>query len=176
MKKLLLATSASAMVLGASLASAAEISGNVTLTTDYVFRGISQSDESPAIQGGFDLGFDSGFYVGTWASSVDFDTNGSGLDGSLELDAYVGYGGEFAEDFSYDLGYVYYVYPGDEGLDGDYWELYGSLGYKDFTVGVNYADDYYAETGEYTYLYGEYTLGLPSDFSAAPTASPATVP
>jgi len=155
------------MLLGAGLASAAEISGNVTLTTDYVFRGISQTDESPALQGGLDLGFDSGFYVGTWASSVDFDTNGSGYDGSLELDLYVGYGGEISEDLSYDVGFVQYVYPGDEGPDGDYYELYGSLAYKDFTVGAVWTDDYYAETGDYTYLYGEYSLGLPADFSLA---------
>ena len=52
-----------------------QISGNVALTTDYRFRGISQSDEELAIQGGFDAEFGPGFYIGTWGSSVDFDSN-----------------------------------------------------------------------------------------------------
>ena len=66
-----------------------EIAGNVALVTDYRFRGISQSDEDIAIQGGFDAGWDNVIYVGVWGSSVDFDSN-DGFDGSLELDYYVG--------------------------------------------------------------------------------------
>ncbi|MCB1710405.1 MAG: TorF family putative porin, partial [Halioglobus sp.] len=95
-KKLLTAAVATALMSGAGYslaqekddldprAEAFEISGNVALTSDYRFRGISQSDESAAIQGGFDVEFSPGFYVGTWGSSVDFDSN-EGYDGSLEL-------------------------------------------------------------------------------------------
>ena len=57
----------------APAAQAAEVSGNVALVTDYRFRGISQSDSKPSIQGGFDIAFDSGFYLGTWGAAVDFD-------------------------------------------------------------------------------------------------------
>ena len=53
----------------APLAQAAEVSGNVALVTDYKFRGISQSDSKPSVQGGFDIAFDSGFYLGTWGAA-----------------------------------------------------------------------------------------------------------
>ena len=66
-KKILPLAAAFALTIGSNVASA-EITGNVSLTSDYKFRGISQSDESPAIQGGLDYAHDSGFYVGTWAS------------------------------------------------------------------------------------------------------------
>ena len=69
MKKTLLA----AAMLATSSAALAEISANVTLASDYVFRGISQTDNQIAIQGGFDYAQDNGFYVGTWASNVDPD-------------------------------------------------------------------------------------------------------
>ena len=101
-KTIMTAAVATALVagMGATQAQALEVSGHVALTTDYKFRGISQSDESAAIQGGFDVAFEPGFYIGTWGSSVDFDCNDidipdghpevdgacSGLDGSLELD------------------------------------------------------------------------------------------
>ena len=94
-KKLLTSAVATAFIAGAGLAQAQEaddrdaasgsgfeISGNVALTSDYRFRGISQSDTSAAIQGGFDAEFSPGFYIGTWGSSVDFDSN-DGYDGPL---------------------------------------------------------------------------------------------
>ena len=64
-----------------------EISGNVALTSDYKFRGISQSNEDIAIQGGFDVAFENGIYIGTWGSTVDFDFSSAdgGYNGSLEL-------------------------------------------------------------------------------------------
>ena len=124
LKKTLLSAAAVAVFAGgASVASAEEsysISGNVALTSDYRFRGISQSDEDIAIQGGFDFEHESGFYVGTWGSSVDFDTNGPCCDGSLELDIYAGFGGAFNEDWGYDVGVLAYLYPGDDGQEGDY--------------------------------------------------------
>ena len=136
-KKLLPAALATSLFAGATAAQAEmEVSANVALTTDYKFRGISQSDESPALQGGFDLGFDNGMYVGTWASSVDFDTNGDGFDGSLELDYYVGWGGDISDSVGVDVGILYYSYPGDNGPDGDYLEFYGSVSIADGTLGV----------------------------------------
>jgi uncharacterized protein (TIGR02001 family) len=168
-KTLLTAAVASTLMTGATLAnadSAWSTSANVALTTDYKFRGISQSDESAALQGGFDVSHESGFYVGAWASSVDFDTNGPGYDGSLELDYYVGYGSDIGDTgFSYDVGVMAYTYPGDNGPDGDYNEIYGSVAWKDLTVGAVYSDDYYAETDEFTYIYAEYSYGLPWELS-----------
>ena len=141
------------------------ISGNVALTNDYKFRGISQSDESLAIQGGFDLEHSSGFYVGIWGSSVDFDIN-DGNDGSLELDLYLGYGGDIGSSgMSYDIGYIFYDYPGDDGTEGDYQEVYAGLGWEDLSVGLAYSNDYWAETGKFWYFYADYSLGLPNDFA-----------
>ncbi|WP_440959517.1 TorF family putative porin [Oceanicaulis sp. LC35] len=100
-------------------AQAQEISANVALTTDYRFRGASLSDETLAIQGGFDVAFESGFYVGTWGSSIEPVGNSE-----LELDLYAGYGGTVGA-LSYDVGVLGYFYPGAD--DVAYGEVYGSL-------------------------------------------------
>ena len=170
-KKLLPLAVASGLLIGTAGFANAEgpsngfsASANVTLTSDYKFRGISQSDESPAIQGGFDIEHESGFYVGTWGSSVDFDINENGYDGSLELDYYAGFSRNINDSLAFDVGYLYYDYPGDNGGEGDYQEVYGSLSFKDLTVGVHYSDDYYAETGEFYYVYADYSYTLPQDF------------
>ena len=169
-RKLLPATVAAALAAGTFVPVAQaqpEFSGNVTLTTDYRFRGISQSDESAAIQGGFDIEFEPGFYIGTWGSSVDFDTNDdAGYDGSLELDYYAGWANSIGNtDFGIDVGYIYYDYPGDDGEEGDYQEFYVGLSWKDFGITVAYSDDYYAETDEFWYVAGDASFTLPGDFT-----------
>ena len=135
----------------ALVASAAEIAGNVTLATDYRFRGISQNNGgfSPAIQGGFDIS-ESGFYLGTWASNVNF------TEGSIEVDVYGGYKGTFSEDLAYDVGILYYGYPQDGAAHDGYTEFYGSLSWKGAKAGVNYSDNYFAGSGEFWYPYVEY--------------------
>lgn len=134
-----------------------ELSGNVTLATDYRFRGISQLDNSPAIQGGFDLETDMGVYIGTWASNIGFGGGGS----QIELDVYVGYGGDITDDVSYDVGFLYYGYPQDDlDPDADYYEVYASVSFLDATVGVNVSPDYFAETGTFVYVYGDYGITL----------------
>ena len=150
-KNLLSAALATTLMAGAmtTVQAAPEISGNVALTTDYRFRGISQSDESPAISGGFDIAWDTGIYVGTWASSVDFDTNAVGFDGSLELDYYAGWASDLNDNVGVDVGYMYYSYPGDDGPDGDYQELYLNVNLWGGTLGAVYSDDYYGDTGEF---------------------------
>ncbi len=139
-----------------------EFSANVAMTTDYVFRGISQTDNAPAIQGGFDWAHDSGFYVGTWASNVDFGE-------SIELDVYGGFGGDF-NGISYDIGGLYYLYPGsaDDGAELDFFELYGSLGY-DFEIiavgaDIAWSPDYTTESGDAFYFGGTASIPLPFGF------------
>lgn len=94
-------------------------SANLTLTTDYVFRGVSQTQGGPAIQGGFDYSHKSGFYVGTWASNVSWvsvvDAAGDPFkeNNSMEIDLYAGYKGAVG-DFGYDVGLITYYYPGDK--------------------------------------------------------------
>jgi len=100
------------------------ISANMAMTSNYVWRGMTQSTDSPAIQGGFDLEY-KGFYLGTWGSNVN-----SG-DVSMEADLYLGYAGEI-DKFSYDVGFIEYMYPNDtEALN--FGEAYIGLGY-DFDV------------------------------------------
>jgi uncharacterized protein (TIGR02001 family) len=136
-----------------------QVSGNVTLTTDYRFRGISQTDRSPAVQGGFDYAADNGFYVGTWASTVTFG-------GGIEMDYYAGFTGELNPDTGYDVGVIWYNYPEDDSdPDLDYWELYGSLGVLGGTLGLAYSPDYFAETGSFFYFYGDYSVPLGEAFS-----------
>ncbi|TNE77568.1 MAG: hypothetical protein EP334_06500 [Gammaproteobacteria bacterium] len=172
-KKSLIATSiAVTLPVVANVAQAFETSANVTLTSDYKFRGISQNDTEIAVQGGFDVAFDSGFYAGIWGSQVDFDYESS-EDANLELDYYVGYSGDITDNLSFDVGYLYYDYPGSDGIefdltgtrDFDYQEVYASLSYQDLTVGFAYSDDYWLETGDFYYVYADYGFELPGGFS-----------
>ena len=97
-------------------------SANVALTSNYVWRGMTQSDNSPAIQGGFDLDY-KGVYVGVWGSNIRFE----GSDASLEFDTYAGYTDEIA-GVTYDFGYLQYAYPNDSKAS-NFGEAYVGLSY-----------------------------------------------
>jgi uncharacterized protein (TIGR02001 family) len=157
MKKTLIAAALATI----SLPSVAEIAGNVAMTTDYRFRGISQTDRNPAIQGGFDWSHDSGFYLGTWGSNVDFA-------GSLELDYYAGYAGDITDSVAFDVGAIYYDYPGDGG-SLEFWEIYGGLsgdlGPVSLSGKVSYSDDYFGESGTAFYYDLGASYALPAEFS-----------
>ncbi|MBB3061051.1 TorF family putative porin [Microbulbifer rhizosphaerae] len=161
-----IASSALALAMAASTAGAAEggvsFSGNVGVTTDYRFRGISQSDSGPAVQGGFDVDFGNGFYAGTWASQVDFAYGED--ETKFEQDIYFGYAGEISDTVSYDVGYIKFFYHGGDN-DEDYQEIYGSVSISDLTLGLNYSNEYWAETGTFYYPYAEYSFALPADLS-----------
>jgi uncharacterized protein (TIGR02001 family) len=86
--------------------------GNMTIATDYRFRGISQTFGKPAIQGGVDYSHESGIYLGNWNSNVNEATGYPG--GSIEMDFYGGWKTTFAEDFGLDIGVLYYYYPGTD--------------------------------------------------------------
>lgn len=118
-----------AMTALTAIASAAqaEISANIGATSDYIWRGVSQSNESASVSGGVDYADESGLYAGTWVGSLG-DGNGS------EVDLYLGYAGE-TDVVSYDVGYIYYNYP---TIEGDFGEVYGSVGFGAFTVGAAY--------------------------------------
>lgn len=165
-KKVLPAALVLASLASVAIDAQAEISANVGLVSDYRFRGISQSDESPAIQGGFDYAFENGFYVGTWGSSVDFDSN-DGFDGSLELDVYGGWGTDIGENSSIDIGYIYYAYPGDNGADGNYQEIYVNYGWNDLSLGAVYSDDYYGGSGKFWYLQANYDWSISENWALA---------
>lgn len=133
--------------------------GNLAVTSNYVFRGLTQTDGKPAIQGEFDLALGNGFYLGTWLSNVSWYTDQNAAIASapvalaspgsvgapynpfrsnsahLEWDFYGGYKNTFATDWSYDLGIIEYYYPGVYDNLGAYrrpdtTEIYAALGYK----------------------------------------------
>lgn len=132
----------------------ADIAGNVAITTDYRFRGISQTDRDPAVSGGFDVSAANGIYAGTWASNVQ-------LGGSLEIDYYAGWRGEVGEGLAADVGFVYYSYPSDnQPVDLDYSELYGKLTMAGFTGALFYSNDYYQENNAFWYVSGDYAMPL----------------
>lgn len=124
-------------------ASAHTVTGNVGLFSDYLYRGISQTGQKPAIQGGFDYAHSSGFYAGAWGSNISWLSDAAvATTASLELDTYFGFKGSFATDFSYDIGFLRYNYPGTYvagATKGDTDEVYGLIGYKWVTAKYSYS-------------------------------------
>ena len=114
--------------------------GNLTVASDYRFRGISQTFKQPAVQGGFDYAHSSGFYVGNWNSNVSGNqyNNGAGL----EMDFYGGYKFEVMPDFTADIGLLYYYYPaakvGSTGEKYNNGEVYFAGAYKWFSAKYSY--------------------------------------
>jgi uncharacterized protein (TIGR02001 family) len=138
----------------------AEITGTVTAVSDYDFRGISLSAKDPALQGSVDYANESGFYVGAWASNIDY---GDGVDGDLEIDLYTGIAGETEGGFAWDVGLVYYTYPGADDIS-DYPEIYASLGYKWFEVKQWYSNDLSGSDQDGFYTEANGTFELPANF------------
>ena len=134
----------------AAPAAAPALTGNIALTSNYVFRGISQSQNKPALQGGFDYNHASGLYVGIWASNVGWvDAGGYKANNSLETDFYAGYKGAFAEDFTFDVGAIKYYYPGTAvagAATPDTIEGYVAIGWKFVTL-------------KYSHTLSEYMVG-----------------
>ncbi|MEO0465841.1 MAG: TorF family putative porin [Pseudomonadota bacterium] len=157
----LLVGSGFAGVANVAHADEGELTGNVTLTTDYVWRGISQSNEDWAIQGGFDYA-NGPFYVGTWASNVDFEDTS---DTNIELDIYGGLAGEFEGGISWDVGAIAYFYPDADDEDLDFIEVYGGLGYDFSGVGVG-GYVYIDPDNENIYLEGSAGYGFTDAISA----------
>lgn len=137
-----------------------EFSANVALTTDYVFRGVSQTGREAAIQGGFDVAHTSGVYAGTWASNVDEDFYPGS---SMEIDFYVGWAGDVGP-IGVDVGFNHFEYPGVDNSDNntDEWKISGSYDFEVASVGAAYyySDDWYG-TGNSSYwdFSGEVPVG-----------------
>jgi len=124
---------------------ASPLSFNVGVVSDYLFRGVSQTHGKPALQGGIDYAHPSGFYVGAWGSYITWvkDFLGSGR---TEVDVYGGYKNTFGGgDFSYDVGYITYNYPGHGSAiptmlaNPNTQEAYASIGYKWLSAKYSYA-------------------------------------
>ncbi|MBI4192597.1 MAG: hypothetical protein HY525_18930 [Betaproteobacteria bacterium] len=135
-------------VLAAEPASPHTFAANVGLYSQYIFRGLTQTNRDPAVQGGFDYSYNFGpasFYLGTWLSNIAWLRDGGQYSSSsLENDWYAGVKGNFgASDLSYDIGFLYYYYPGTiipvAGEKGDTQELYGAVGWKWFAAKYSYS-------------------------------------
>ena len=131
-------------------ANAADFSGYLTLTTDYVWRGVTQSEGDPAAHLGGEVSFASGVYAGLWGSTVDIN-NGGNRQRDAEVNYYLGY--SFELDGSWALGttVVVYTYPGQKGSI--------NYNYEEYAVSVNYDDRVWLE---YAYSPGYYGFDIDS--------------
>ncbi|MFZ5503822.1 MAG: TorF family putative porin [Pseudomonadota bacterium] len=123
--------------------SAHTLSANIGFTSDYIFRGISQTSGNPAIQGGFDYGHSSGFYAGVWGSNISWISDFTpAISSSLEIDTYLGFSNDFADGFNYDVGFVRYNYPASNYpaafTKPDTDEIYGAVSYQWITAKYSY--------------------------------------
>lgn len=156
--------------------SAFTVTGGATVVTDYRFRGLTQTNEDPAVQGTVNVNHSSGFYVGTWASSIDGGCDGSTpaltCYGGAEVDLYGGFTKTFG-GLGVDVGLLYYYYPtGKDAVNTDFFEPYASLTYTigpvAAKVGVAYAWggqkglNFTSGKDDDIYLYGEGSIGIPS--------------
>ena len=148
------------MVLLSMPAVAAEFSGYLTLTTDYVWRGVTQSDGDPAAQLGGEVSFRSGIYGGVWGSTIDIN-NGPDRQRDTEVIYYLGYGLDVSRQWTLGLNAVIYTYPGQTGTI-DY-------NYEEYSVSINYDDRVWLE---YAYSPEYYGFDLESHNLELVTESP----
>jgi uncharacterized protein (TIGR02001 family) len=141
----------------AALSAQAEVTGNVAVVSDYNWRGITQTSQDPALQAGIDYAHASGFYVGAWGSNVDF---GNCCDENVEVDLYTGFRG--GETVTWDVGLIYYFYPGADDLD--FPEIYVGLGWEWLSGKISYSNDFgnYDESAFYYEANAAYEL--PANF------------
>ncbi len=157
----------SALVLAASAFTAApamawesadgqfNTSASVALSTDYMWRGASSTDNEAAISGSFDVGHASGLYVGTWASNIEADNS------SVEIDVYAGFANEIGNTgISYDVGAMRYFFPGNDGT-GDWNEVYAGLSYSHFSLKVSHSGDVLASGESATHYLLGFNHALP---------------
>lgn len=120
------------------------LTANVGAYSQYIFRGMTQTAEKPALQGGLDYSHASGVYLGLWGSNVAWLEDYQGYStGSLELDLYGGYRGKIGgSDFTYDVGVLHYDYPGHHPagvVNANTNEVYGALGWKWLSAKLSYS-------------------------------------
>ncbi|PKG99937.1 TorF family putative porin [Paraglaciecola sp. MB-3u-78] len=173
MKTLKISALAAAVLAASSVShvALADVESNFGATSNYLWRGVTQSGNAPSLSGGIDYSDESGFYAGTWVGTIDW-TDETSDDKGAEVDFYAGFGGE-AGDFGYDVGYIYYYYPATGYEDSNFGEIYLNGSFGDLGFGVAYTinsdadDDVPFGTGDlyYNVSYGfdlsnDYSLGL----------------
>jgi len=148
MKKAILSTAVVAALFANTALAELNVDAEVALTNDYRFRGISQTDEEAAVQGGMTVGHSTGVYAGVWASSMQ---------SGAELDYFVGYSLDVAS-VNVDAEYRMYDYTGKYAVDPDYEEWSVTASAMGASVGVIYSDDYSGTGAEYTRYGAAYNL------------------
>ena len=139
-------------------------SASVALSTDYMWRGSSQTDNEPAISGSFDVNHASGFYAGAWASNTDkmvMQSNLSFEQAHIEINGYAGYANEVGDTgIGYDVGFKRYFFPGTDG-QADWNEAYAALNYSHFGLKISHTEDFNATHEEATHYLLTFNHALP---------------
>lgn len=146
-----------------AIRSTVTMSGEVSALSQYRFRGVSQSDEDPALQAQLTVSHTSGFYAGAFASTLNGFGEKGGAD--VELDLYAGHRADLGSGVNLDAGLLYYAFPGSKGGDFEYLEPYaslsGTLGPVTATLGAAYAPDQDALAGDALYLRADADAAIP---------------
>jgi uncharacterized protein (TIGR02001 family) len=131
MRKRRCLVSVALLAIAPSIVFSADLSGYLVLTSDYVWRGVTQSDGDPAAQLGGDIAFNSGIYAGLWGSTVDID-NGGDRQRDAELTYYLGYSHDVSSRWTFGASVVVYTYPGQTGaVDYNYEEVMLTTNFDD---------------------------------------------
>ena len=148
---------------------ASELTGIASLTSEYIYRGLAQSDGNPAFQFGLDFEIDAGIFVGAWASTIDLTSAVGERD--TELDLYIGYHYESGAPLSATLTVLRYTYPGQTGSHSyDYNEVLVSTAWRDqYSIEFGYTDNLYGlgYTGRHWELRSEWPVANAWVISAA---------
>lgn len=152
---------AASLLLVAATANAGEFSSTVTAVSDYDFRGVTLSAKDPALQASLDWAHDSGFYAGAWVSNIDY---GSDIDGDLELDLYMGFGGETSGGLGWDTGIVWYTYPDSSDIT-DYPEIWAGISYGPVEFKQWFTNDYGGTGFDASYSAIGASFELPAGFT-----------
>ena len=149
------------LLTAVSSAAVAQVTGSIAATTDYDYRGYSQTSGDMALQGSLNYSHESGFYAFAWGSTLDW---GAGSDADIEVDYVVGFTNDFGDSgVSYDVGLLYYDYPGASA--SDFLEIYGGLSWSLFKIKVSYSEDFAGLGASGWYMDGGVTYGFENGLS-----------
>jgi uncharacterized protein (TIGR02001 family) len=136
-----------------------EVSTNIGVTSNYIWRGVTQSNDKISLSAGADYSADSGFYAGVWAASVDFND-----DTNFEYDFYAGFQKELT-NVTVDVGYIYYGYQGEDDLA--FSEVYVKADFDRLALAISTLAD--SDNGgsfaDSTYFEASYNFSLPKQIS-----------
>jgi uncharacterized protein (TIGR02001 family) len=142
-----------------------DVTGYLTGTNNFMYRGLSLSANSAAVQGQFSLEHKSGFYATLWASNTKLQVPERDLTGNspnIEGNFLAGYTNNITEDLAFDVGYLRTFYPGGNS-DYDFNDFYGTLMYKGFSAGLSYSNDFFNSTGDALYSFLAYDNKIIND-------------